>query len=217
MPWTLSTLEKTTARCVQLSRESFQNRPLTKANMAQVCRTDPGGPSNMLTYRCPDAFVLHNKPFHSALNWCCVVNLLQLPDGERLICWVTQIYTVPMERLCSFNEFIYGNDARLQLEYGISGHSAVNNLPLHKHGPSKSKTLFNIQKPVSYIFIDVVWTCVIRLWCSTRLLVEHDICEMSLWGMINSESFFRHSLLRFHGYIWKLLNQQLTESIWMKE
>ncbi len=155
--------------------------------------------------------------FTPALNWCCVVNLLQLPDGERLICWVTQIYTVPMERLCSFNEFIYGNDARLQLEYGISGHSAVNNLPLHKHGPSKSKTLFNIQKPVSYIFIDVVWTCVIRLWCSTRLLVENDICEMSLWGMINSESLFWHSLLRFHGYIWKLLNQQLTESIWMKE
>lgn len=102
--------------------------------------------------------------FTPILKQCYVVHLLKLPDGEGLICWVTQIYTVPMERLCSFNEFIYGNDAQLHLEYGISGHWAVNNLPLDKHGPSKSKTLFNIQKPVCNIFIDVVWTCVIRRW-----------------------------------------------------
>lgn len=80
--------------------------------------------------------------FTHVLKWCYVVRLLKLPDGEGLICWVTQIYTVPMERLCSF---IYGNDARLHLEYGISGHWAVNNLPLDKHGAKQIRN--TVQHP----------------------------------------------------------------------
>ncbi len=151
MPWTLSTLEKTTARCVQLSRESFQNRPLTKANTAQVCRTDLAAHQTRSRTHVPILLCSTISLFTPALNWCCVVNLHQLPDGERLICWVTKMYTVPMERLCSFNEFIHGNYAQLHLEYGISVHSAANHLLLDKHGPSKSITLFNIQNRLLHL------------------------------------------------------------------
>ncbi len=106
MPWTLSTLEKTTARCVQLSRESFQNRPLTKANTAQVCRTDLAAHQTRSRTHVPILLCSTISLFTPALNWCCVVNLHQLPDGERLICWVTKMYTVPNGKIVLF-QWVY--------------------------------------------------------------------------------------------------------------